>query len=578
MVKISVWAPKAKQIELASQGRLTAMKKNEGGWWSLDDPLMKHGTDYAYHIDGEGPFPDPSSAWQPEGVLGPSKWVDHNNFTWTDSTWQQPPLSSAIFYELHVGTFTPQGTFDAVIGHLDYLVDLGITHVELMPVAEFSGNRGWGYDCVDLYAPHHIYGGPEGLKRLINACHEKGLAVILDVVYNHLGPVGNFLNRFGPYFTNRYSTPWGDAINMDGPASDEVRKFFIRNALMWLRDYHADGLRIDAVHAIIDTSAVHFLEQLASEVKHLEIELGRYLILIAESDLNDPKIIRSVELGGYGIGAQWNEDFHHALHAILTKEQERYYQDFGKLSDLAKALTKGLVYDGRYSNYRQRVHGRPATGLSAHKFIGFFQNHDQIGNRAFGERTCQLLSLDRVKIGAALVLMAPFVPMLFQGEEWGSSSPFLYFIDHQELGEAIYQGRKKEFTDFSTKTKEIPYPHAEDTFNQSKLHWDELKESPHVKILDWYRSLIRLRRQLPDLREDRLEKTLVTFEETYLWLVMKRENLLMVCNFADQSQRISYPDLIGKKILISSNDGSDCARARNRCKNEIQKIIILEII
>lgn len=558
MAGIRVWAPNAHLIELESNGRRIPMTRGSGGWFSLDADFIGHGDDYAFRVDGKGPFPDPRSPWQPYGVYGPSRWVDHAGFAWSDKNWQQPPLKSALIYELHVGTFTREGTFDAIIEKLDYLADLGVTHVELMPVAQFSGNRGWGYDGVDLYAPHHAYGGPEGLKRLVDGCHRRGLAVLLDVVYNHLGPAGNYLGHFGPYFTRRYATPWGDAVNLDGPGSDEVRRFFVDNALMWLRDYHIDGLRIDAVHAIVDMSAMHFLEALASEVGNLEAELGRHLVLIAESDLNDPRVVRCPELGGYGVDAQWNEDFHHALHAVLTGEQSGYYQDFGRLSDLAKALMHGLVYDGCYSVYRSRHHGRPATGLSGHSFVGCLQNHDQVGNRAMGERTSHLLTPSRLKIGAALVLTAPFIPMLFQGEEWGASSPFLYFTDHQdpELAGAVRRGRQEEFAAFGWDPESIPDPQAEETFLCSRLDWEESIKSPHREISQWYRRLIHLRRSLPALSDARMQQISVHFDEEARWLTMNRGSVLVACNLADRGQRIPCSALEGKHVAACSEQGA----------------------
>lgn len=557
MAEIRVWAPRAGLVEFDSNGQVIDMKKVENGWWGLNAPFIDHGADYAFRVDGQGPFPDPRSAWRPAGIDGPSRWIDHDRFIWNDSGWRQSPLGSAIIYELHVGTFTTEGTFDSTINRLDHLVDLGVTHVELMPVAEFSGNRGWGYDGVDLYAPHHAYGGPEGLKRLVNACHNRGLAVILDVVYNHLGPAGNYLGRFGPYFTQRYATPWGEAVNLDGPQSDPVRRFFIDNALMWLREYHIDGLRIDAVHAIVDTSAIHFLEQLAAEVENLEAELGRHLLLIAESDLNDPRVIRSPEAGGYGIDAQWNEDFHHALHTVLTGEQEGYYRDFGKLADLAKVLTQGLVYDGCYSVHRRRRHGRPATGLSGCRFVGCLQNHDQVGNRALGERTSHLLSPNRLKLGGALVLTAPFVPMLFQGEEWAASTPFLYFTDHQdsELGEAVKRGRREEFAAFLRQTDKIPDPQDEETFLRSKLDWDELGRAPHDAMHEWRRALIGLRRRFPALSDGRMDQASVCFDETAQWLIMSRGSLVVACNFSEASQRIPCLELWQKELVLSSEEG-----------------------
>jgi maltooligosyltrehalose trehalohydrolase len=341
-----VWAPRATKVEIAADNTRTPMAPDTSGWWTAHVPAAGPATEYTFILDGGPPLPDPRSAWQPHGVHGPSRVVDHQAFAWTDTRWQPGPLPSAVLYELHIGTFTPAGTFEAAIERLDHLVELGITHVELMPVAEFPGGHGWGYDGVDLYAPHHGYGGPEGLKRLVDAAHSRGLAVILDVVYNHLGPAGNYLERSGPYFTDRHHTPWGQAVNLDGPGSSEVRRFFCDNALMWLRDYHMDGLRLDAVHALIDTSAVHFLEQLAAEVQALAAQLGRHLVLIAESDLNDPRVVRPPEIGGYGVAAQWSDDFHHALHTVLTGERAGYYEDFGTLADLAQALTNAFVYDG----------------------------------------------------------------------------------------------------------------------------------------------------------------------------------------------------------------------------------------
>jgi maltooligosyltrehalose trehalohydrolase len=510
------------------------------GWWSAEVPDAGTGTDYAFVLDGGAPLPDPRSPWQPQGVHGASRRVDHAAFHWTDTSWQPPPLASAVIYELHVGTFTPAGTFDAVIERLGHLRGFGITHVELMPVAEFAGTRGWGYDGVDLWAPHHAYGGPEGLKRLVDACHTRGLAVILDVVYNHLGPVGNYLGHFGPYFTDRYRTPWGDAVNVDGPGSDEVRRFFCDNALMWLRDYHLDGLRIDAVHAIVDTSAVHVLEQLAEEVDALEAELGRHLVLIAESDLNDPRLIRPREVGGYGLDAQWADDFHHALHTVLTGEQDGYYADFGSLADLAKALERAFVYDWRYSAFRRRRHGKAPVGLSGHRFVVCLQNHDQVGNRVRGERMGHLVGVERLKVGAALVLTAPFVPLLFQGEEWAASAQFQYFTDHEDpaLGLAVSEGRRNEFAAFGWKREDIPDPQAPEAFARSKLDWSELGREPHASVLDWHRQLIRLRRELPWLRDGRLDQTRVRLEEAARWLAIDRGPVTVACNLGDRSTRV----------------------------------------
>lgn len=555
MTPFRVWAPHAQRVELYMAGNRHPMTAADYGWWHAELALGDH-RDYAFVLDGGDPLPDPRSPSQPRGIHGASRMVDHKEFSWRDQRWQAGPLSAAIIYELHVGTFTPQGTFAAVIDKLDYLVELGITHIELMPVNEFSGSRGWGYDGADLYAPHHAYGGPDELKRLVDACHRRGLAVILDVVYNHLGPAGNYLERFGPYFTERYATPWGQAINFDGPDSDEVRRFVCDNALMWLRDYHFDGLRLDAVHALIDTSAMHLLEQLACEVAELQAQSGRHLILIAESDLNDPRIVRSQEIGGYGIHAQWSDDFHHALHTVLTGERDGYYADFGSMADLGKAIERVFVYDGSYSAFRRRRHGSPPNGILGHSFLGYLQNHDQVGNRAKGERSSHLLSFGRLKIAAALVLGAPFIPMLFQGEEWAATSPFLYFTNHEdaELGRLVTEGRRREFAAFSAHSDDVPDPQALDTFERSKLPWDECSRAPHAEMLDWHRRLIRLRRESAALSDGRLDRVTVTFDEQAKWLVMARGSITLTCNLSERRQLT--PVSIGNdaRILLASEE------------------------
>lgn len=562
MTVFRVWAPAAHQVDLVIARDRWPLVPERGGWWSIDLPSVGPGTDYRFSVDGGEPRPDPRSPWQPAGVHGPSRVVDQTAFPWTDAGWNAPPLASAIVYELHIGTFTPEGTFDSAIARLDHLVDLGVTHVELMPVSEFPGARGWGYDGVDLYAPHHAYGGPDALKRLVNACHARGLAVILDVVYNHLGPDGNYLAVYGPYFTDRHHTPWGAAINFDGPDSDEVRRFFIDNALMWFRDYHVDGLRIDAVHAIVDTSATHFLEALAIEVRALEAVLGRHLTLIAESDLNDPRLLWSTERGGYGLDAQWSDDFHHALHTVLTGERNGYYADFGSVADLAKALRDVYVYDGRFSPFRRRHHGRPVGDLAGSRFLGYLQNHDQVGNRAQGERSSHLLSLGRQKVGAALVLTAPFVPLLFQGEEWGASTPFQYFTDHGDpgLARAVTEGRRREFAAFGWKPEEIPDPQDPATFLRSKLDWSERDRPPHADLLEWHRRLIRLRRATPALLDGNRAAARVTYDEAQRWLILERGPLAVACNLAAVPQRLAVGS--ERALLLASDptvarDGND---------------------
>jgi maltooligosyltrehalose trehalohydrolase len=532
-----------------------AMRRGERGWWLAELSPEVSRADYGFSLDDGPTFPDPRSPLQPHGVHELSRPVDHSAFNWRHPRWHQAPLSSAIIYECHIGTFTPAGTFDAAAERLGYLRDLGVTHVELMPVAEFSGVRGWGYDGVNLFAPHHSYGGPDAMKRFIDASHGHGLGVILDVVYNHLGPEGNYLAKFGPYFTNRYRTPWGDAVNLDDADSDEVRRFFCDNALMWLRDYRVDGLRIDAVHAIFDASAIHFLEQLGAEVRELEATVGRHFVVIAESDLNQPRIVTPREAGGHGLDAQWNDDFHHALHTVLTGESAGYLADFGSITHLAKALTRGFVYDGVYSKSRRRMHGRPVEGLSAHRFVAFLQNHDQVGNRAIGERLGHLVTVDQIKISAALLMTAPFVPMLFQGEEWNASSPFQYFTDHQDakLAESVRKGRRAEFAAFVADTSELPDPQAQQTFERSKLNWDERERGEHREIFEWYRQLIRLRRCTPDFENGRLDVDAVRFDEEARWMSVRRGESLVFCNFAPTPQRLQIAqDATGMRVSLAS--------------------------
>ena len=550
MWNFSVWAPKARAVSVRVDGRDYAMDANDLGWWKKAIAEAGPGTDYFFVLDGGKAVPDPRSQWQPEGVHGPSRVVDHSVFPWTDRAFVATALAQAIVYELHVGTFTPAGTFESAIERLDYLKDLGITHVELMPVNEFSGDWGWGYDGVDLFAPHHAYGSPDALKRLVDACHARGMAAILDVVYNHFGPTGNYLSMFGPYFTKHYATPWGEAINLDGPGSLEVRRFFCDNALHWLRDYHFDGLRLDAIHALLDQSAIHFLEQLAGEVRAFSASK----VLIAESDLNDPRVVRPTELGGYGMDAQWSDDFHHALHSALTGETSGYYEDFGSLEALAGALTNTFVYDGRYSRHRQRIHGRPATGVSSHRFLGYAQTHDQVGNRAQGERLSHLAGSGRVKIGAALVLLSPFIPMLFQGEEFAASTPFQYFTHHEEedLGRAVSEGRKREFAAFGWKPEDVPDPQDPRTFQRSKLLWQELESADHKQILDWYRALIRLRKTTPALSAERDASMAVDWGEA--WIRLDRGGCAVFCNLAPHAQGL----LVGKftHILLASDESA----------------------
>jgi maltooligosyltrehalose trehalohydrolase len=429
-----------------------------------------------------------------------------------------------------------------------------------MPVAEFPGNWGWGYDGVSLYAPHHSYGGPAGLKRLVNALHRHGLAVILDVVYNHLGPCGNYLGAYGPYFTDAVHTPWGNAVNLNGPESDEVRGFFLENAVMWLRDYHFDGLRLDAVHALVDTSAMHFLEELAARVKELELELERHLVLVAESHLNDPRLLHSPEIGGYGLSALWSDDFHHALHTVLTGEHSGYYADFGSLQQLAKAIEDGFVYDGCYSSFRRRRHGRPLGSVSKNRLFGYLQNHDQIGNRARGERISALADRGRQKIGAALVLLGPFIPLIFQGEEWSASTPFPYFTNHtdHELGRVVLEGRRREFAAFGWDPESIPDPQDPATFLSAKLNWREAGEAQHRETMDWYSNLIRLRKRNPELCSSPDAK--VDFDEQTGFLLMRRRGIAVACNLG--SVPLVIPWCTAGQVLLVSTATTGCNEAK----------------
>lgn len=558
-----VWAPLARRVELvfAETGERAPLEHGKHGYFELDHPRFAPGARYGFSLDGGPPRPDPRSQFQPEGVHGPSELTDLASFRWNDSGFRQTPLEQAVVYELHVGTFSQPGTFDGVVTRLDHLTRLGVTHVELLPVAAFPGARGWGYDGVALYAPHAAYGGPEGLRRLVDACHTRGLAVILDVVYNHLGPSGNYLGQYGPYFTDRYGTPWGAAVNYDGPGSDEVRRFVCDNALYWLRNFHFDGLRLDAVHAIFDQSATHILEQLSSEVAALAQELDKPLVLVAESHLNDPRFVRPSELGGLGVDSQWSDDFHHALRTVLTGERDGYYSDFGTLSQLADALKYGFAYRGQYSEHRQHSYGRSPKGLSGRHFHVFCQNHDQVGNRALGDRLGHQVDAGQQRIAAALTLLGPFVPMLFQGEEWGAGTPFQYFTDHSEpeLAEAVRQGRRREFAAFGWDPERIPDPQAESTFVASKLDWEELSQPDPGQLLQFYQKLIELRKTQPSLQSDALEAVRVEFDEQDRWLALDRGEIAVLANFSESHQQLHLERiaLVGVSLnpLLVSNAG-----------------------
>lgn len=558
-----VWAPLIQKVSLhlvAPTERLIPMEHQEKGYWRVVVDDVSPETLYWYRLAEERDRPDPASHFQPRGVHGPSQVIDHRSFHWNDALWRNIDLADLILYELHVGTFTPEGTFQAVIPRLPALQELGVNAIELMPVAQFPGERNWGYDGVYPFAVQNSYGGPTGLKQLVNACHQQGIAVVLDVVYNHLGPEGNYLWDFGPYFTDRYRTPWGQAINFDGPYSDEVRRFFITNALFWFQHYHIDALRLDAIHAIYDHSAIPFLQDLAQQVESFVRKTGQRVYLIAESDLNNARVIRPKELGGYGIHAQWCDDFHHALHTVLTGEDQGYYQDFGHIEHLVKSLREGFVYSGQYSVYRQRQHGNSAADRPADQFVVFIQNHDQIGNRMLGERLSQLLSFESLKLAAGVMLLSPYIPLLFMGEEYGEEAPFLYFVSHSDPGliEAVREGRKEEFRAFTWRG-EMPDPQSVETFRQSKLHWEKQAEGAHKVLRNFYQTLIRLRKEIPalaHLQKDHLE-VWGAEEKKVLWMRrwMENSHIFALFNFQDTDLRldISLPGRQWRKIMASAD-------------------------
>jgi maltooligosyltrehalose trehalohydrolase len=560
MHEFTVWAPGPGRVELLLGDRGLPMRKAPAGWWTCRVPEAGPGTDYAFSLDGGPPRADPRSAFQPHGVEGPSRLVDHQAFAWTDDAWHGVPLPGSVIYEIHVGTFSPEGTFDAAIGRLSHLAELGVDLIELLPVAEFSGGRGWGYDGVNLFAPHHAYGGPGGLKRFVDAAHRLRIGVIIDVVYNHVGPAGNHLPEFGPYFAP-VRTKWGDAVNFDGPGSGEVRRFVLDNAAMWLRDYHCDGLRVDAVHAIADSSAPHVLAELTAQVGVLAASTGKPLFVIAESDLNDPRLVRGRSSGGCGIDACWADDWHHAVHAALTGEAGGYYQDYGPLPLLARALRQAWVYDGCYSPHRGRVHGHSPAGLTGSQFVVCTQNHDQVGNRAAGERSAALMSGGRLRIAAALLLTSPFVPMLFQGEEWGASTPFPYFTDHADpgLGRAVAAGRRQEFAAFGWDPDGVPDPQDASTFESAVLDWAEPAKDGHRDLLAWYRTLIRLRRNAAALTDPRLEHVRTRFDESAGWLVVRRGPIAVAANLGHRNW--TFP--AGRRAGLLAGSGPGVRRLRD---------------
>ncbi len=558
-----VWAPFAQEVAvriISPRERLIPLARRDYGYHEATAAGVEPGSRYCYRLDDQNEFPDPTSRYQPEGVHGPSE-VTGPDFTWLDKDWKGLPLDKYIIYELHVGVFTREGTFEAMVPYFDYLSDLGITAVELMPVAQFPGSRNWGYDGVFPFAVQTSYGGPEGLKKLVNACHLKGLAVILDVVYNHVGPEGNYLANFGPYFTDYYRTPWGAALNFDGPESDQVRRFFIENALYWLEEFHIDALRLDALHAILDISARPFIEELAAMVHKRTAGWSRPVYLIGESVANDARLVRPPERGGYGLDAVWNDEFHHCLHTLLTGEKIGYYQDFGSLEQLAKAFREGFAYSGEYSPYHRRRHGVSSTDIPAHRFVVFAQNHDQVGNRAGSERLSQLVSFEVLKLAAGIVLLSPFVPLVFMGEEYGETAPFNYFVSHSEpaLIEAVRKGRRAEFASFEW-SGEPPDPQAETTFLESQLNHGLRNEGQPKALLEFYKELIRLRKEIPALAHLSKENlAVIDYPEDGLLFIRRwyeASEVVTVFNFHDEKIAVMLPAPAGRWCKrLDSADG-----------------------
>ncbi|HEU4910609.1 MAG TPA: malto-oligosyltrehalose trehalohydrolase [Actinomycetes bacterium] len=557
-----MWAPLVGSLSVLVEGESYPMSRADDGWWSAEVAAAVPGSDYAYLLDDDPtPLPDPRSRWQPHGVHGPSRVYDDSAFLWTDGPWRGRQLAGSVFYELHVGTFTEPGTLDSAVDRLDHLVDLGVDVVEVMPVAAFPGEAGWGYDGVHPYAVHEPYGGPDAMKRFVDACHRRGLAVCLDVVYNHLGPSGNYLPRFGPYFSDKHHTPWGQGVNLDDEGAAEMRRWIIDNALMWLRDYHVDALRLDAVHALADDSPMHLLAELSREVDALSTHLRRPLSLVAESDLNQPRTVLPVDAGGLGMTGQWSDDFHHALHTLLTGESQGYYADFAEdpYAALAKTLTGAFFHDGRHSSFRGEPWGAPVerSAVPGWRFMGYLQTHDQVGNRAVGDRIGHGLSPGLAAVGAALMLTAPFTPMLFMGEEWGASTPWQYFTSHEEeeLASAVREGRRREFAEHGWASEDVPDPQDPATVRASTLDWSEPTVGPHAAMLGWYRDLLALRRAQPDLSEPRLDRVDVSYDAAARWVVVTRGSLRVVCNLSAEDREVPV-DLPVREVLLGWSPGA----------------------
>jgi maltooligosyltrehalose trehalohydrolase len=561
----TVWAPEKETMILEivkPVARQLLMKKDEEGYFSVLVEEAKPGTQYFYSPNHIGKFPDPASHYQPEGVHGPSEVVNHKGFKWKDHNWRGIPLRHLVIYELHVGTFTNEGSFDAIIDRLEALNETGINTIEIMPVAQFPGERNWGYDGVYPFAVQNSYGGPEGLRNLVDACHQKGIAVILDVVYNHLGPEGNYFLQFGPYYTSLYNTPWGNALNFDGEWSDGVREYFIENVEHWLECYHIDGLRLDAIHAIYDHGAVHFWHYLNQRKIQLEQKMGFVCYLIAESDLNNPKVVKSPEVDGYGFNAQWLDDFHHALYVLLHPEGKKLYEDFGMIEQLAKAYKEGFVHSGEYVKFRKRKYGSSSAGIPGEHFVVFAQNHDQVGNRVLADRSSLYLDEKRLKLAAAAVFLSPYIPLLFMGEEYAEDAPFYYFVSHSDPGliKAVQEGRRKEFERYKWHT-DPPDPQSEETFKKSKLTWNKRNDGFHNEMLNWHKQLIQLRKSHPvfqntnknDIDADVIgDKILRIHRQT----AGGRNHILCYFNFSEIVSEAGFPGYSGKWQLILDSQGS----------------------
>jgi maltooligosyltrehalose trehalohydrolase len=559
--EFTVWAPAHEEVSLhivSPENRFIPMQKDEQGYFKVLAEGIEPGTLYFYNIAGDD-RPDPASHSQPKDVHGPSEVVNHDQMNWTDANWSGISLEEMIIYELHVGTFTPEGTFEAIIPRLKELHEFGINAIELMPIGQFPGSRNWGYDGVFPFAPQHSYGGCEGLKKLVDAAHQQGIAIILDVIYNHFGPEGNYMSDYGPYFTSHYKTAWGNAINFDGAYSYGVRNYFIENALYWFENFHIDALRLDASDHIYDIGVKHFLQELVEQVNALSKKQGRKLYLTAENDLSDTKVIRPIEAGGYGIDVQWNDAFHHCLHTLLTGEKAGYYEDYGTCAQMAKALKEGFVYSGQYSPFRKKFHGSDSSVIPGHQFIVFTQNHDQIGNRMLGDRLTNLVSFEALKLAAGVLLLSPNIPLIFMGEEYAEDAPFLYFVSHTDpdLIKVVREGRKKDFAAFHLEGEFLD-PESPDTFQKCKLQWEKRKEDKHKIMLELYQHLIHLRRTIPALKQlDKQNLEASVMEEDKLLLLHRgsaANQIFCVMNFKedDVTFKIS-PDGIWQKILDSAD-------------------------